>query len=102
MWAGQSFTFTCKVGLFLSRTCSDAEEYELEINPHVPPTLPGETKGTQGLIKNITSYILGIDLLKLDWSEFTVLWVNMCEGKCELSLGRAVFIFPVSESQILC
>lgn len=38
-------------------------------------------KGAQSLIKNMASYTTEIDLLKLDLSEVTVLWVNMCKGK---------------------
>lgn len=33
---------------------------------------PEERKGTQGLIKNVVSYSPGIDVLKLDWSEVSI------------------------------
>lgn len=55
----------------LSRTCNDVGEFELERNP-VFLLQPGETKGTQGLIKNVVSYSPAIDVLKLDWSEVSV------------------------------
>lgn len=55
-------------------------DFELERNP-LFLLLPGETKGAQGLIKNMASYSPGIDVLKLDGSEVTVLWINVCKGK---------------------
>lgn len=77
MWDSQSSTYTCKVTLLLPRTCNDAGKSELDRNPPVSPSKPEETKIAQGLIKNMTSYVPGIDLLNLDRPEIFV----MCKGK---------------------
>ena len=41
----------------------------------------GKQRELRDLQKNMVPYIPGIDLLNLDWSEVTVLWVNMWKGK---------------------
>lgn len=47
-------------------------------------------------------YIPGIVLLKQDWSEVTILWVNVCKGKGMWTwLGKSCLHLLASEHHVL-
>lgn len=89
------------MGLFLSRTCNDAGESELERNA-LNLLLYWGNKGSSGSHKNMALYIPGLVLLKLDWSEGTGLWVNVCKGKGMWTRpGKSRLHLLASDSHIL-